>query len=264
MFGGTVVHLPVDGRTVRLRPLAGADELAIAEAQGSPLETALVLLQRLASPADDGSDDWSALSVTDFELLLLAFRRNLFGDLVRSDFFCPQAGCGERVEIEFSLAEFVAAVTPGRPRGVSDDPGRPGWRRLGEAAFRPPAVRDQVLAQALEGGGAGGGADLLARRCIDPPTTRLKLRCVAAMQAIAPEVSQTLEGVCPGCAAPVRAVYHVPAFVVAELQRTFARITEEVDLIARAYHWAEAEILALPRRRRQDYAARIRDRGLAA
>ncbi|MDQ0464410.1 hypothetical protein QO010_002191 [Caulobacter ginsengisoli] len=254
------MHLPVDGRTVRLRPLAGADELAIAEAQGSPLETALVLLQRLASPADDGADDWSALSVTDFELLLLAFRRGLFGDLVRSDFFCPQDGCGERVEIEFSLADFVAGVTPGRPRGVSDDPDRPGWRRLGEAAFRPPAVRDQVMAQ------AGGGADLLARRCIEPPNppARLKLRCVSAMEAIAPEVSQTLEGVCPGCGAPVRAVFHVPAFVVAEVQRAFGRITEEVDLIARAYHWSEAEILSLPRRRRQDYAARIRDRGLAA
>ncbi len=33
-----MVHLPVDDRVVRLRPLVGADELAVAEARGGVLE----------------------------------------------------------------------------------------------------------------------------------------------------------------------------------------------------------------------------------
>lgn len=255
-----MMHLPVDGRVVRLRPLAGADELAVAEARGGVLETALVLLDRLVAPVDGGPDDWSQLSVTDFELLLLAVRRELFGDLVRSDFFCPEEDCGERVEIEFSVADFAAAVAPGRPRGVSDDPDRPGWRKVGGLAVRPPAVSDQMIAQ------AGGGEEALVRRCIDPPDApaRQRNRAVAALQALAPEVSRTLEGVCPGCRRPVHAVFHVPGFVVAEVRRAVSRMTDEVDLIAAAYHWSEPEILALPRARRQAYAARIRNRGLAA
>jgi hypothetical protein len=50
----------------------------------------------------------------------------------------------------------------------------------------------------------------------------------------------------------------VARVVVAELRRMAGAVHDDVDLIARAYHWTEATILALPQDRRRAYAERIR------
>ena len=78
------------------------------------------------------------------------------------------------------------------------------------------------------------------------------------MAAMAPEVSRPIAGRCPACGATVEAPLHVTRLVVGELTRESANLHDDVHLIARAYHWREAEILKLPRRRRQAYAERIR------
>jgi hypothetical protein len=257
----SIVHLPVDGRAVRLRPLDGAAELLAAEARDDPARAALRLLSLVAEPVDgsagDAPETWAELSVTDFEALLLALRRELFGAWVRSDFTCPAPACGERVEMEFSLTDYLAAVRPRRPRGVVADAARPGWWRTGDIAFRLPSAEDQIAAQA-----SPDGAALLAGRCLDPPAAPASLRARAerAMAAMAPEVSGPIGGQCPGCGAPLSALFHAPSFVMGELRRAVGLLTEEVDLIACAYHWSEAAILALPRARRQAYAERIRRR----
>jgi hypothetical protein len=43
-----------------------------------------------------------------------------------------------------------------------------------------------------------------------------------------------------------------------ELRRAAEGLHEDVHVLASAYHWQEDVILALPRRRRQDYAMRVR------
>ncbi len=260
MSGPSVVHLPVAGRTVRLNPVDGAAELLVAEHRGDPARAALELLARIAEPLDGEPGDWASLAVTDFEALLLALRRDLFGARVRSDFLCPEAGCGERVELEFSLTDYLAAVQPRRPRGVAAASERPGWWRVGDLAFRLPSAQDQIMAQASQ-----DGARLLAERCLDPPTAPAALRARAerAMAAMAPEVSGPIGGQCPGCGASLNVLFHAPSFVMGEMRRAFGLLAEEVDLIASAYRWSETEILALPRVRRQAYAERIRRRTAA-
>jgi hypothetical protein len=100
----------------------------------------------------------------------------------------------------------------------------------------------------------------LVERCIDAPNppARLRGRIERAMAALAPEVSRELAGSCPECGETVEAMLHVTRLVVAEFLREAANLYDEVDLIARAYHWREAEILRLPRQRRRAYADRIR------
>lgn len=260
----STLRLPVDGRTVRLKPLDGAAELLAAETREDATRGALRLLALVAEPVDEAAQaratDWTGLSVTDFETLLLALRADLFGTRVRSDFACPAPSCGDRVEMEFSLADYLAAVRPRRPRGVVADADRPGWWRCGEVAFRLPSAQDQLEAQARP-----DGAVLLARRCLDPhdapPAQRA--RAERAMAAMAPEVSGPIGGQCPGCGAPLTALFHAPSFVMGELRRAVGLLAEEIDLVASAYHWSEAEILALPRSRRQAYAERIRRRQAA-
>jgi len=257
MSGPSLAHLPVDGRTVRLKPLDGAAELLAAEARGDPAQAALRLLASVAEPLDGSPETWSGLTVTDFEILLLALRRDLFGTLVRSDFTCPEVGCCDRVEIEFSLTDYLAAVRPRLPRGVTALADRPGWWRIGEVAFRLPSAGDQITAQA-----SADGAALLVALCLDPPTAPAPLRARAerAMAAMAPEVSGPIGGQCPSCGASLNALFHAPSFVMGEMRRAVGLLAEEVDLIASAYRWSEADILALPRVRRQAYAERIRRR----
>ena len=56
----------------------------------------------------------------------------------------------------------------------------------------------------------------------------------------------------------VTAPLHVTRVVVGELCRGAASVHDDVDLIARTYHWPEATILALPQARRRSYVERIR------
>jgi hypothetical protein len=78
------------------------------------------------------------------------------------------------------------------------------------------------------------------------------------MDTMAPMVSRAIAGECPSCGAAVRAGLAVAPIVVSELKRAAGHVHDEVDLIARAYHWPEAMILALPQDRRRAYAERIR------
>lgn len=269
-MSGVLVRLPVAGRTLVLNPPSGADEMLALETPGGPLEAGFALLDRLASFGDDDAPRCAGLAVTDFDWALLALRRSLFGETVRSDFTCTAPGCGERVEMEFTLADYLGDVRPRRPAAVSPEGTRSGWYRVSDAAFRLPTVEDQIAArraEAVEPGPAGvAGARLLAERCIEADTlSQAVLRRVErAMGAMAPEVSRPIDGRCPACGAHLQVMFDVPSFVLGEMRRAFAATAAEVDLIASAYHWSEAAILALPRARRQSYADRIRLRLRAA
>jgi hypothetical protein len=235
----------------------GADDLLIQENQGNVIARALALLARVARPADAETFDWSELVVTDFEVLVGHLRQAVVGPTVLCAFDCPSTGCGERVEVGFALADYMAAARPGRPRGVVAVPDRPGWFCFDHApaAFRLPTAADQCAV--LDRPGAAG---LLAERCLDPPDMAQPLRARAerAMAVMAPEVSRPVAGQCPACGAAVRAGLHLPSMVMVELGRAAAGLDEEVHLLASTYHWAEAAILALPRQRRQGYATRAR------
>jgi hypothetical protein len=245
-----MVHLPVSGLEVAVRPPDGSDELIVREMNGSPVAKAIALAARLTDP-----EDIAGLSVTDFELLLLAIRAETQGQDMVLGLSCP--ACGARVEISFLISDYVDSPALSHPANVSPDPARPGWYRLGERRFRLPTAADQAAVA-----GRPDAVKALAGRCLDPARLPAKerARIERAMAAMAPEVSRPVAGQCPECGKTVEAPLHVARLVVAELVRDAAGLHEEVDLIAQAYHWPEAEILALPRTRRRAYAERIRAR----
>jgi hypothetical protein len=258
-----MLRLPVSRREVVLRPLDGIADLLILEAPGSVLQRALSLLGRIAQPANDDDDaDWSLLPVTDFEVLLASLRRAALGPDVACVFDCPAPGCGERVEVRFGLAEFVATARPRQPTGVVAASKTP-WFCLADSpvSFRLPTAGDQCAVF-----GRAGAARLLAERCLDPPETGgiLRRRIERAMALMAPEVSRLVAGHCPACGAHVRAGLHLPTLVMIELRRAAAGLHDEVHRLASAYHWDEAAILALPQRRRQAYAERAAQAAVGA
>ena len=132
-----MARLPVSGAEVALREPNGADDMVLHEAAGTPVEIGLALLARLA-----GEGDWAALTVTDYEALLLALHTARFGQDLALGFACP--ACRERVEITIRVDDFLAGVRPRAAPGVAPDPARPGWYRLADAGFRLPTAGDQA------------------------------------------------------------------------------------------------------------------------
>ena len=249
-----MVKLPASGAEIALRALGGVDEMLLQEALwseggGGPVAAGIALLGRLAGEGFDAS----ALVVTDFEFALLTVRAARFGQRMALGFGCPH--CRERAEVSFRIAEFLEGVTPRAVKGVVPDAGRPGWFRLEGAGFRLPSAGD--LAALV---GVSQPARRLAERCLDEVALRKPFRAKVerAMEAMAPGLSRPIAGQCPSCRAQVQAGLSVAGVVVSELARGAGAVHDEVDLIARAYHWPEPEILALPQYRRRAYAERIR------
>jgi hypothetical protein len=75
----------------------------------------------------------------------------------------------------------------------------------------------------------------------------------AAMQALAPALSADLQGQCPECGAIVQVRFEPRAYCVQELRDRARFIHEDVDVLARRYHWSEPRILAMPASRRARY-----------
>jgi hypothetical protein len=243
-----MVRLPVSGAEVTLRAPDGTDDILLQEAPGGPVEVALALVGRLA-----GNGDWAALTVTDFEVLLMRLRVARFGESLALGFACPH--CAARVEVGFRVSDYLAGVQPRAVAGVTPDAARQGWFLLDGAGFRLPSAGDQAAVAS-----AKNPARCLAARCLDDTARRPPHhgRVLRAMAAMAPEVSRPVAGICPACAAAVQAPLHVARVVVGEMRRAAGAVHDDVDLIARAYHWPEAAILALPQDRRRAYAERIR------
>lgn len=247
-----MLRLPVSGIQVALRAPDGTDDILLQEAHGEPVAIGIALLARLAQ-AGHGRSEWSELSVTDFEFLLLNLRASRFGPHLALGFACPE--CNARIEVGFRVLDYLGGVRPRAAPGVQPDAERRGWFRLDGGAFRLPTCGDQAAVALL-----ANPAKHLEDRCLDAAARRppLRGRVLRAMAAMAPEVSRPVAGICPDCATSVAAPLHVARVVVGELRRAAGAVHDDVDLIARAYHWPEAEILALPQERRRAYAERIR------
>src|SRR5262245_49353601 len=137
-------RLPVSEWEVIVQPPNGTDDLMILETEGNAVGRALTLLARVARRADAGAADWPGLCVTDFEVLLAILRQTVLGPAVICAFDCPRPDCRERMEVGFSLADYIGAARPRRPHDVivSD---RPHWFCLTDAvgSFRLPTAADQ-------------------------------------------------------------------------------------------------------------------------
>jgi hypothetical protein len=81
------------------------------------------------------------------------------------------------------------------------------------------------------------------------------------MEAMAPLGVRDLQGTCPGCGAPVQACFEVRRFCLQELRQQALWLYDDVDVLARAYHWSEPSILSLTSPRRARYAERARSAG---
>jgi hypothetical protein len=288
--GASIFRLPVSGHVVALQHPTGAEDLLLLEAMGDDTGLALALAYRLTRPAAGTELDWRELTVSDLDTLILRLRQAVIGERIRADVACEANGCGRRIDISFGIDEYLAHHEAAKPnvRGVwnVDPAGEPGWFRLicvrsgtsqlsdgkgtpiprsdistcsadrpAEILFCLPTVADQLAVA-----GRLDAADELARRCIRPVQVplRLRRRVEAVMEALAPGLSGYLRGTCSECGAEIVVYFDARQFCLRELRDRAAFIYQDIDLLARRYHWSETDILAMPCVRRTNYVEMAR------
>jgi hypothetical protein len=264
-------------RTAALRPVAGSDEAYLADGPagsvgpaGSPAAQTTALLarclERLGTRGPVTPADVRALTVGDREALLLQLRRLTFGDRLECVLTCPVSECGEKMDLELRVGDLLlppyAWTGPSFEATLADDERGVGYR----ARFRLPTGADQETVAALARTDADAAVRLVLERCVErvedddgravavdalPPAVVAALS--AAMAERDPQAETILELTCPACEAAFTAPFDAAAYLRRELRDRGRELYREVHQLALAYHWSEAEILAMTGRKRRLY-----------
>jgi hypothetical protein len=254
-----------------LRPLTGADEILLAETRALPAVRATMLLaatvQAIGSIAPIERDHVRDLTIGDRERLLLGLYGLSFGPLVDTILNCPN--CREIVELPLDL-DFVLARSAGPPRTSEHSltigpvtlqfrlPTGADHERAAKMALVDPARAATDLCAACIMGPSHGTVDVSAERMPDEVQAALE----EELRRLEPAAEITIGADCPACGATVGGTLDGLSLLAGQLGPLGA-VLGDVDRVARAYHWSEAEILALPTVRRRRYLALL-DRAAAA
>ena len=158
---------------------------------------------------------------------------------------CKQ--CGQELEFpaEVSGLRLPTAPFENQPFEV-DAAGRPLLVRVVSSADLVAAANDPEL-------------DLLLRCIVGGPLHEAPLRreeraaVDAALAAADPQADISFDLDCPECGAHWSSLFDIGEVLWTELHQRSRRLLLEVDILARAYHWSEADILRLPASRRRRY-----------
>lgn len=236
-----------------MRTPAAGELLALYERWdgSSPARRALALL---AAASDRPPDDLAEWPVGQRDAELLRLRERLFGPRVVSTGACP--ACGERVELDFELAGVrVDAEPPPGPLALEVE----GYA----LTARLPTAGD--LAEAADAPGVEGARRALLERCVvearehGEPRLAAELpeavvRALGAGLAEAdPQAEVRLALTCPACGHGWEALFDISSFLWSEVAAWSERTLREVHVLALAYGWREADVLALSPWRRRRY-----------
>jgi hypothetical protein len=281
---GTTAVLPHgvwrDGRRVGelgLRALDGGDEaFLLALPAGVPLaERVDALLARCVGDGGAQAHDLvRALPVGDRDALALQLRKISIGPRLEAVLRCPATGCGDTLELELAVEDLLVP-----PR----DDARETYAltlRDGDAAYavtvRLVSAGDQEIAARSVVADAEAAVRALLRACVvSASCDGVEIEAGALPPRVADQLSDALsvldrqaeielDLVCPSCGCASSALLDASAYVAAELEQRLSELYAQIHTLARAYHWNEHEILALPSERRLRYLALIAANGARA
>ena len=248
-------------REFELGHLTGREEELLASARGTQTATLVTqvlsrCVRRLGGISPVPPEVARQLSVGDRHYLLLQLRRATFGDRVRADLICPWPQCGERVSIDFSIADVpVYAGTESAPLHTMTLPSVP------EVVFRLPTGADQEELSGQLAHNEAEALSLLLARCVQRPDPHQVAGLPAADRAeiekriweTAPRVEQSMEAKCAECGRTFIAPFDIQRFFFGELRTDADLLYREVHYLAYHYHWSESEIMEMTRDRRRKY-----------
>ncbi len=251
-----------------MRPLAAAELLDVWE-QGlsAPLVTQALLLLTAAC-SDYTRDALTRLPIGHRDALLLKLRDWTFGTRLTSVVDCPQ--CGERLEIALDSGELQLAAGEASPEtlylqaegyGVTYRlPNTLDLMALVDAVTpetRMQALLGRCLIEARDLGMAGENQhaeQTLALEHLPEPVVEAMRQQMSEADPLG-DVRFALA--CPSCDHRWSALFDIVSFFWREIDDWARRTLREVTLLARAYGWSEADILALSAWRRRAYLEMI-------
>ena len=220
----------------------------------SPAQRALSLLA--TAEAELTQEDLAMLPLGRRDARLLRLRERLFGGQLQLVVPCPH--CAQLIESQFGTADLGLGgeQAPAETHRVQSH----GYT----LSFRSPASTDLIaLAGEADAGRAG---ERLLERCVleasGPDGETMPAR--ALPQAVLAELAAQMESAdpgavielcfdCPACHHSWQDVFDIASFLWREIHAWAQRTLREVHVLARAYGWREADVLALSPTRRQIY-----------
>lgn len=214
-----------------------------------PLERALTVLAEAQPEANPQA--LGALPIGARDKRLMALREATFGPEFCAVASC--AACGERIEMRFQASSVRSNhVDPPAPTVVETD----GLR----LRVRAVTTADLVLAAVCPD--AESARRLLAERCagLEGGATIAGVLDDDAIGAVEREVERVdpnavcaLETACPACRMSQEYELDIAQYLWIEIEVEAERLLRDVHIIARAYGWPEADILAMTPLRRRAY-----------
>jgi hypothetical protein len=177
----------------------------------------------------------------------------LFGPRVSGVDTC--AGCGAVLDVTFDLGRLTSGYAVART---------PVTVHCGDEVLygRVPTTADLIAAAEADGSDIPGG---LLARCVtvagpdgrERPAAGLPAPAVAevisALAAADPLADVRLAVTCGECGRQWATAFDIASFLWTEICATAERLLGDVHMLASAYGWSEAEVLAIGPRRRQYY-----------
>lgn len=242
----------------RARPFGGAAvDLDIVFDGVDRASTVTSLLAACVADADgravDADETWD-WTLNQRLQALIAMRLASGDAAIELQATCTQ--CGETMELGLDLQTFAGDPVP--PRF--------GWRdeNGAELALRLPSGRD--LQRWMRDGVQSHETfaisliEAVAGQPVDAGQPALPAWLSAlddAFEAHDPLTALRLQTRCPACAHDNTIACDLEALLLAGFARTQASLLDDVLRLATAFHWSEAEILALPRWRRSHYLRQL-------
>ena len=240
-------------------------DVADAGAGADPVSRGTILLA--SAHPEWGAEHVSGLVLGERESLLLEIRRATFGDVLGARTVCPACGAGLAVDVPAAWLrrDGSEAGTSGSALSFELDVGPvsltirpPDGAVLARAAAEPDVESCRLALVAGCIAGARGPSGPLDPSELPPDVV------AAAGEAIIerdPRSEVTVGLTCVSCGHDWQAPFDAGLFLWEELAAMSIRLVDDVDVLARAYHWSEAEILAMSSGRRRRYVERVRGDG---
>lgn len=228
-----------------------AESIILLSERGANLPPARRAVLLLAAAFPDAPDEaLLRLAVGTRDRLLMRLRARMFGESLSARQRC--GGCGEQFELELTAEQVGLACRPEDERLPEAPVARLRFRRR-EFEVRAISVADMIAAEQANGIEAARG--LLAARTAPEAPLEARSRVAETLEALDPAADVVIEIPCPHCGAEQEFRLEPAAFVWEELAARAPRILRDVADLARAYHWSERDILAMPASRRAFYLA---------
>lgn len=234
------------------------DDLDVDFAEATPAELVTALLARCLRDADSAPLNEAALwrwNVSERMQGLLAIAHATHGPETRAVARCVAPECRGQIELQLELAGFAWHA-----------PTRIEWRDTAQRRLsaRLPEGEDLRDWHAQ----APGDAAWLARRLLIAsdgapetldwrPDARDLAAFAQALEDADPLTALAIDVSCPYCARDMAVEVDLERLLLDGLHRRQRAVLDEVHRLASAYHWREADIVAMPAWRRHAYLARL-------